>query len=183
MKWIARISLVAILIGPVSHAAGVPEPEGYRLNHYRAPTPDQLTGARTIDSATLAQLIETERPILIDVLPAPHVVDEQQQWHWVPSQPRLHVPQSIWLPDVGQGAPDPRIEAYFRATLQRLHRAAPEKALVFYCLRDCWMSWNAARRALEWGYRNVIWYPDGGDGWKEIGRSLEEGHPEPLSPL
>lgn len=48
MKWIAYISLITgLIVAPVSHAANVPEPEGYRLNHYRAPTPDQLRGART----------------------------------------------------------------------------------------------------------------------------------------
>ena len=27
------------------------------------------------------------------------------------------------------------------------------------------MSWNAAKRALEYGYSDVTWFPDGTDGW------------------
>jgi len=44
---------------------------------------------------------------------------------------------------------------------------------VFYCLASCWMSWNAAKRALELGYTNVAWYPEGTDGWADQGLPLE----------
>jgi PQQ-dependent catabolism-associated CXXCW motif protein len=50
---------------------------------------------------------------------------------------------------------------------------------VIYCLRDCWMSWNAAKRALAMGYSNVVWYPEGTDGWEEWGLPLQEIQPEP----
>ena len=30
------------------------------------------------------------------------------------------------------------------------------------------MSWNAAKRVLTMGYRNVAWYPDGTDGWEAV---------------
>jgi hypothetical protein len=39
------------------------------------------------------------------------------------------------------------------------------------------MSWNAARRALEWGYTAVIWYPDGTDGWDFEDLPLEPNRP------
>jgi PQQ-dependent catabolism-associated CXXCW motif protein len=55
------------------------------------------------------------------------------------------------------------------------------KALVVYCLRDCWMSWNAAKRILGMGYPNVVWYPDGTDGWAEADLPLQEAIPEPAS--
>ena len=51
--------------------------------------------------------------------------------------------------------------------------------LVFYCLRSCWMSWNAARRALAIGYTNVVWYPDGTDGWEDALLPLADSTPEP----
>ena len=38
--------------------------------------------------------------------------------------------------------------------------------LLFFCLADCWMSWNAAKRAQEYGYTSVLWYPEGTDGWR-----------------
>ncbi|MEM7239896.1 MAG: PQQ-dependent catabolism-associated CXXCW motif protein, partial [Pseudomonadota bacterium] len=43
-----------------------------------------------------------------------------------------------------------------------------------FCLAGCWMSWNAAKRALEYGYTDVYWYPDGTDGWDFSGYELEE---------
>jgi len=43
------------------------------------------------------------------------------------------------------------------------------------------MSWNAAKRALALGYKNVAWYPDGTDGWEAAGLPLHEAKPEPAS--
>jgi PQQ-dependent catabolism-associated CXXCW motif protein len=51
--------------------------------------------------------------------------------------------------------------------------------VVLYCLADCWMSWNAAKRAQEIGYSNVAWYREGTDGWFAAGLPLEETAPEP----
>jgi PQQ-dependent catabolism-associated CXXCW motif protein len=51
--------------------------------------------------------------------------------------------------------------------------------MVFYCKPDCWMSWNAARRALSLGYTRVDWYPDGAAGWKQAGYPLERREPMP----
>ena len=51
--------------------------------------------------------------------------------------------------------------------------------MVFYCLADCWMSWNAAKRAAAWGWRQVLWYRDGMDGWEAAGLPTEELHPAP----
>ena len=48
------------------------------------------------------------------------------------------------------------------------------RLLVFYCLANCWMSWNAAKRALSLGYPNVAWYRDGTDGWLAASLPLED---------
>jgi PQQ-dependent catabolism-associated CXXCW motif protein len=53
---------------------------------------------------------------------------------------------------------------------------------VFYCLASCWMSWNAAKRALAIGYRHVAWYPDGTDGWAADHLPLELRTPVPRPP-
>ena len=45
-------------------------------------------------------------------------------------------------------------------------------ALVFFCKADCWMSWNAARRAVALGYGRVGWFPGGTDAWAAEGRAL-----------
>ena len=48
-------------------------------------------------------------------------------------------------------------------------KAAP---VVIFCKADCWMSWNAAKRAVAQGYTGVNWYPEGVDGWVMAGGDL-----------
>ena len=68
----------------------------------------------------------------------------------------------------------------FRSSgLERITGGDRAKLLVIYCLRDCWMSWNVAKRAISWGYSNVAWYPDGTDGWQDAGLPLSEAVPAP----
>jgi PQQ-dependent catabolism-associated CXXCW motif protein len=50
---------------------------------------------------------------------------------------------------------------------------------VFFCLKDCWMSWNAGKRALSLGYTNVIWFPEGTDAWQQAGFDLVKATPVP----
>ena len=45
------------------------------------------------------------------------------------------------------------------------------------------MSWNAAKRALAAGYRNVMWFRDGTDGWQELGYPLVDVSKEPERPV
>jgi rhodanese-related sulfurtransferase len=41
------------------------------------------------------------------------------------------------------------------------------------------MSWNAGKRALAWGYTNVIWFSEGTDAWQEAGFDLVKAEPVP----
>ena len=52
---------------------------------------------------------------------------------------------------------------------------------MIYCLRDCWMSWNAAKRILSMGYVNVPWYPEGTDGWTDELLPLTKAQPAPAA--
>jgi PQQ-dependent catabolism-associated CXXCW motif protein len=99
---------------------------------------------------------------------------------WVPHAPRLDLPGSVWLPNVGYGAPEPEIAGWFERQLKRLTAGNPAQPLLFYCKRDCWMSWNAAKRALALGYQHVFWYPDGTDGWAAAGFALQSATPLPV---
>ena len=92
---------------------------------------------------------------------------------------RSPVPGSIWLPDTGYGALAPVMQQYFERGLQQVTGGDRGRALVFYCLANCWMSWNAAKRAVALGYTHVAWYPDGTDGWAEHHLPLEARAPVP----
>jgi PQQ-dependent catabolism-associated CXXCW motif protein len=80
------------------------------------------------------------------------------------------VPGAVWLPNVGYGELTPEFRAYFETELAKLTGGDKAKPVVFYCDANCWMSWNAAKRAREeFGYTRVHWFPDGVQGWKSAG--------------
>jgi len=158
--------------------------EGYRDKHYRRPTPEVAPAGTTLTTEQLAALIAEESPVLIDVQ-AITVRSELEEFglSWLPDSPRHHIEGSTWLPNVGYAELDERMTHFFRSNLDRLSGGDPESPLVFYCVVDCWMSWNAIRRAASWGYRNLYWYPDGSDGWADAGLPLVVGEPQPLEDL
>jgi PQQ-dependent catabolism-associated CXXCW motif protein len=120
-----------------------------------------------------------KRAAFIDVLPqAPRPKNLPNDAVWR-DKPRDDIPGSLWLPDTGYGELAPSMQDYFVAGLNKAQAGDPERALAFYCQRDCWMSWNAAKRALALGFTHVDWYPDGVDGWREAGLPLEAREPEP----
>ena len=172
---------LALALAPIAAAADDPvaEPDGYRMEAFRAPVPETLLDAHVLGDAAAAAEWEAGA-LFIDVLPRPPkpaALPEGTVWR----EPARHsIPGAHWLPNVGFGRLDAARDSYFRGALDRLTEGDAARRLVFFCLADCWMSWNAARRAkLEYGYGNVAWYPDGTDGWAAAGKPLEEAAPEP----
>jgi PQQ-dependent catabolism-associated CXXCW motif protein len=157
------------------------EPAGYRTEDYRKPTPATLAGARVVTTSEAEQIWKAGGAIFIDVMPhAPRPANLPPGTIWR-EKPRRNIPGSIWLPDTGYGALAPATENYLRSNLARATEGDRTKTLVVYCLRDCWMSWNAAKRILAMEYANVVWYPEGTDGWAEAHLPLQESIPEPSS--
>jgi len=174
---LVRAALVVLLLAPDA-VPGQEEPEGYRMGDYRTPTPATLKGARVVSTAE-AEQIWNAGAIFIDVLPhAPRPPNLPPGTIWR-EKPRRNIPGSIWLPDTGYGALAEVTENYLRDNLARLTGGDRSRTLVVYCLRDCWMSWNAAKRILAMGYTDVLWYPDGTDGWAEADLPLEVSVPAP----
>ncbi len=153
------------------------EPDGYRMAEFRAPVPATLEGAEVLTTTALAALIEAERPVLVDVMPAPRKPADTGLW--IPPK-RDNIPGSRWLANTGYGELSGEFSDYFERGLAELTAGDPDRRLVFYCEANCWMSWNAAKRALALGYGNVAWYPDGTDGWKAAGLPLERAEPAPM---
>ncbi len=179
----AAVCAILLSAGGGAGLADAPsEAEGYRMGAYRAPTPAGLAGAETVTTETARQLWESGNVLFIDVLPRPPKpanLPEGTVWR---DRPRHGVPGSVWLPNVGFGVLNENVDTYFRDNLARLAQSRPEAPILFYCLADCWMSWNAAKRALEYGYKNIYWYPAGTDGWVAAGGNLEKLEPVPLAP-
>jgi PQQ-dependent catabolism-associated CXXCW motif protein len=155
------------------------EPDGYRLSDYRSPVPLTLKGAGAVDTAGAYALWSSGAAKFVDVLPqVPRPANLPAGTIWR-DKPRDDIPGSLWLPDTGYGELHPSMEAYFREGLERASRGDKAAALVFYCLADCWQSWNAAKRAVSLGYTGVIWFRDGTTGWEAAGHPLEPRSPEP----
>jgi PQQ-dependent catabolism-associated CXXCW motif protein len=167
----------ALLMSVVARAQEVGEPQGYRTGDYRAPTPSSLQGARVITTDEAEALWKGGEAVFVDVMPhvqRPANLPAGTIWR---DKPRLNIPGSIWLPDTGYGELAPVTEDYLRKNLARATRSNPAKLVVIYCLQNCWMSWNAAKRVLSMGYTNVAWYPDGTDGWLSSQLPLQEATP------
>lgn len=171
--------LAWIVAVPCTYAQAPQEPEGYRLKDYRSATPATLAGATVIDTHEAEALWRKGEAAFIDVLPQPERpanLPGGTLWH-----PPAHesIPRATWLPNVGFGEIAPETDAYFRNGLAVASKGDASRPLVFFCQRDCWMSWNAAKRALGYRYSAVYWYPEGTDGWRAAGLPLEKAERSP----
>ncbi|WP_400765815.1 PQQ-dependent catabolism-associated CXXCW motif protein [Methylosinus sporium] len=170
---------LVFLVSAPAVAETAPEPEGYRLSDFRAAVPATLRGARVIDAQQAFALWRDKAAAFVDVLPRPPRpagLPPDAVWR---DKPRFDIPGSVWLPETGYGElPDASLR-YFENGLVRASARDKSRPLVFYCLANCWMSWNAAKRALALGYSNVSWFSQGTDGWAAAGHPLEPREPEP----
>jgi PQQ-dependent catabolism-associated CXXCW motif protein len=177
---VARLILLGVCLAAMSAGAAdlaPKEPDGYRLDGFRAPTPATVVGRAVLDTAAAHRLWQSHAAVFIDVLPAPRRPDGLPPGAiWAP-KPHRDIPGSIWLPEFGRGTLTPHLEAWFRANLERATEGNPKAPLVFYCLAECWLSWNATKRAIEWGYDAALWYGEGTDGWGAAGFALAETTP------
>ncbi len=169
-----RLLLGFWLCVSASIATAVEEPAGYRMEHYDATVPETLTGATRVSAIEVLQLQQNNGAVVIDVIPGHQLPDdlpEGQLWLPVPHQ---GVAGALWLPDVGYGLLSEVTESYFKGHLKEVSRNNWGRPLVFYCRADCWMSWNAAKRAMSYGHTSVYWFADGIDDWMFEEFELEE---------
>ncbi|WP_026605701.1 rhodanese-like domain-containing protein [Methylocapsa acidiphila] len=172
-----------LLLALASGAVGqTPEPQGYWTGHMHGEVPATLAGAKVIHVDALAELLRGRGIVLIDAAEPPHRPDGLAPGSiWKPA-PHQNLPGSLWMPGVGAGQLDEAASDMFRARLQSLADGDFQHPLVFYCHQNCWASWNAAKRALSFGYHNVYWYPDGPEAWRDSGRDLVESPPAEILP-
>jgi PQQ-dependent catabolism-associated CXXCW motif protein len=175
----AACVLTAQCCGQAIAQDAVPEPDVYRMENYRAPVPATLAGARVLTTRDAEAIWRAKSGVFIDVLPRapkPRNLPEGTVWR---DKPRFNIPGSVWLPDTGYGALAAPMEDYLRLGIERAAGESKTALLVIYCQADCWMSWNAAKRVLSYGYSNVAWYPEGTDGWQRARLPLTESQPQP----
>lgn len=172
--------LLAALL-PVMSAAAPASPlfnaDGYRIARYRAPVPAPPPGVTRILPQDVAAVRTQGGALLIDVMPA-EGGHRQTDGRWRLATPRTTIPGAHWFPEAGRGDPDPVIAAAFIRGVARLSHGRRDRTIIVFCLSDCWMSWNAARRLAALGYRDVRWLAEGTDGWSALSLPLVNAEPE-----
>ena len=134
---------------------GIAETTEVRAGKLHAHTPRFHALASTITTKELhEQIIGAEPPVLVDVLGG---------------KGHRSVPSAVWLK--GAGLDDDReedVDTRLNAKLDELTGDDKSRGIVFFCLSaECWLSYNAALRAVRLGYENVHWYRGGINAWKK----------------
>jgi len=140
---------------------GVPPTNTIRTSNHDAPTPTQIAGASAITTPQLRDLLVSQRAaVLIDVLGGNQT---------------MSLPGAVWLKGAGLGTSlDDAVQPRLAARLKDLTGGDSTRPVVFFCLsRTCWLSYNAALRAIALGYSNVRWYRGGRRAWEAAGLAME----------
>lgn len=122
---------------------------------FHGPTPNQIPGGQVITTQGLVPLLQ--QGIAVQVF---DVLGGQQG-----------LPNAIpaaWAAQTGSF--DDETQQQLAQMLRQATRGRTDMPLVFYCGGpQCWMSYNAALRAIQLGYRNVLWYRGGLEAWQRAG--------------
>lgn len=178
---VATLMLAAVLTTPLYAETGaVQAPPGFRMQDYRAPVPDTVPGARTVELADVQRLI-ADGAVLLDVYGLRRFsIDAEGKW--TPGEERQSLPGAAWVPSVGWGEIEPWAEAYLSHSLEVLTDGQRDRPIVIFCKVDCWLSWNTTKRIAALGYQNLNWFPGGTDLWSDSGLPLEPAQPVPVPP-
>jgi PQQ-dependent catabolism-associated CXXCW motif protein len=135
---------------------GVAPTKELHAGQMHGPTPASIPGAQVITTKGLLGLVQQKSTpyFLFDVLGGPEVLPNAMP--------------AVWLAQPG----DFRDQTQQQMTQMFAQGTGGRKdiPLVFYCLStQCWMSYNAALRAVNAGYTNVLWYRGGIEAWKAAG--------------
>ncbi|SFA94207.1 PQQ-dependent catabolism-associated CXXCW motif protein [Pseudomonas sp. NFIX10] len=176
MPRLLAILLLGLALNVAQAETALFSAQGYRIAQYRSPTPATVDGAQTLDTQALQRLLgQASPPLLIDVYRRPWV-----QGQFIDNEAHVNLPGSLWLANTGDGDLSPTWQDYFAYHLRKATAGQTDRPLVFYCRSDCWLSWNAVKRAAAMGYKQVYWYRDGLDAWEAANLPLQAAHPEPF---
>ena len=140
---------------------------------FHGPTPNQIPGGQVITTKGLVPLLQGAggmRPVVLDVLGS-----------------GVQLPNAISAVFASQsGTFRDQTQQQFSQLLQQATRGNMSVPVVLYCQGiQCWMSYNAALRAINLGYTNVLWYRGGLEAWQQLGMpvvSLQQGQTRQMPP-
>ncbi len=160
-----RILLLLALAAGVAMASedtdhGVPPTRALKTTGLSGPTPREIPGAKTIRTEELKlSLAAQPLPLLFDVLGG---------------DVHASLPGAIWLPGAGRGESfTDSLQLQLARTLEGTTKGDRSRPIVFFCQGpQCWLSYNAALRAVALGYQRVYWYRGGIEAWLAAGGEL-----------
>lgn len=171
------VALLFALAGPGDAALFDPV-TGYRIASYRGVIHEAPPGVRRLSDADAARAHARGGALFLDFTPAPGAMRDPATGAWRLAEAHDTIPGAHWFPNAGRGDADPVIDAWLARGIARLTHGSHRDPIVAFCLADCWMSWNASWKIRQLGYRDVAWYANGIDGWKEMGLPLSTRPPE-----
>jgi PQQ-dependent catabolism-associated CXXCW motif protein len=167
----------ALLVANCAYAQKSPGPDGFadenrdwavestnrlRQPPYHAPTPLTIPGAKVVQTRELRAMAANAGGtpggglILIDVL--------TEEGH-------VTLAGAVWVSGAGRGTSFvDQVQSILIQLLDKLTGGDKARPMVFFCASSqCWLSYNAALRAVAAGYQNVYWYRGGVEAWVAAG--------------
>lgn len=135
---------------------GVPPTAQLHAGAMHGHTPVTIPGGRVTTTDELAVALRQSQPQMLLF----HVLGGQET-----------LPNAQFAaPASAPGTFSDETQQAFSQYLDQVTRGRKDQPMVFYCASiQCWMSYNAALRAINSGYSNVIWYRGGIEAWKTAG--------------
>ena len=164
------LALLLLLAAFAASSNEVQEPEGFWDGPINSAVPETISGGKVLRVQELTRLWQQTNPVVIDVSNEPkRPPGMASDAPWLPL-PQQVIPGSVWLPGAGMADIAPETDALFRKHLSQSTGGDLDRAVVIYCHERGWLSWNAAKRAISYGYRRVYWFPEGIEGWRASGK-------------
>jgi PQQ-dependent catabolism-associated CXXCW motif protein len=178
MPAMAHASVTGDAAGKTAAVGAPAEPQGFWNGPVNDPVPHTIKGGRVIHTRALVALLKDQNAVVVDVSNAPRRPDNlPASTTWLPL-PHRALPNAVWIPGAGLGELPPGLDKYFRERLAQATGNDMGRPLVLYCHQRCWLSWNGAKRAIQYGHRNVYWFPEGIEGWRKAKLPTAVVHPE-----
>lgn len=129
---------------------GVPAINQLHPGPMHGPTPTSIPGAQIVTTAILADALRGQSILMVDVLGGQQTIPSSVQ--------------AAYLGSAGHFRDE--VQKTLVENLNYWTGGNPQVPIVFFCQGpQCWLSYNAALRAVQAGYPNVFWYRGGLEAW------------------